>query len=225
MLTEAEVKQALPVPMRSAVNAEVMKVVNSIAADPDNAEAIRENFLTYSHVLKDGKYRVLDYINAVRYVSFKNMGLSNQDAWAKTFPDRYQAMVARGASAKDISASVSIYHKGQLVNKIMGQSMIPVHILFQSEYHKALMVQVHLMNSASSELVRTQAANSVLTHLAKPKDSVAKISIDVGESTAMTELQNTLADLAHQQRKLLEAGLSTKKLAAQDIIEVEAKNV
>lgn len=224
MLTEDEVKSALPPSLRSSVTPSLMSILKEIEADPDSVESIRENFLTYSHVLKEGKYKTEDYINAVRYVSFKNMGLSNQDSYMKTFPTRYQALLARGATLKDISAYVSAYHKGKLVNKIMEQAMIPVHVLFQDVFHQAILKQAHLMNSAASELVQTQAANSLLTHLAKPKELAAKLSIEVGESNALTELSAAMTKMAGMQQEMIRQGVSTKKVAAMDIVDAEVKN-
>lgn len=225
MLTEEEVKQALPPALRSSVSPALMKTLQDIAADPDSVEAIRENFITYSHVLKDGKYKVTDYVNAVRYVSFKNMGLSNQDAYAKTFPDRYQNLIGAGRTPKEISAYVSLYHKGKLVSSIMEQTMIPVHVLFQDVFHQAIMTQAHLMVSAQSEMVRATAANSVLTHLAKPKEMVAKISMDMGESKVVEDLMSQMGKLAQMQQDLMKNGVGTKVIAGMPIIDVEAKNV
>jgi hypothetical protein len=225
MLTEEEVKAALPPALRSSVSASLMKTLQDIAADPDSADAIRENFITYSHVLKEGKYKVTDYVNAVRYVSFKNMGLTNQDAYAKTFPDRYKNLIGRGASPKEISAYVSLYHRGKLVNSIMDQTMIPVHVLFHDVFCQAVMTQAHLMVSAQSEMVRVTAANSVLTHLAKPKEMVAKISMDVGESKVVEDLFAQMGKLAKMQQDLMKDGVGTKVIAGMPIIDVEAKNV
>ena len=80
------------------------------------------------------------------------------------------------------------------------------------------------MNSAASELVQTQAANSLLTHLAKPKEQVSKISIEMGENNALTELSNALEKLANAQQGQIKNGVSTKTIVAMDIVDVEAKN-
>ena len=75
------------------------------------------------------------------------------------------------------------------------------------------------MISAESELVRTQAANSLLTHLAKPKDSVPLINIDMRPSSGMTELQDMLAALAEKQVNLINQGMTAKDIAAQRLVE------
>ena len=75
------------------------------------------------------------------------------------------------------------------------------------------------MITAESELVRTQAANSLLTHLAKPKDAVPLINIDMRQSSGMTELQDMLAALAEKQVNLINQGMTAKDIAAQRLVE------
>ena len=71
--------------------------------------------------LEKAQFKTEDYLNAVAFVSYKLMGHSNQEAYFKTFPTRYQDMLAAGKSQKDISSFVSIYAKGKLVNLILEQ--------------------------------------------------------------------------------------------------------
>lgn len=51
----------------------------------------------------------------------------------------------------------------------------------QHIYQKAINVQADLMSNANSEMVRMQAANSILTHLAKPKEVGPLINLDLRE--------------------------------------------
>ena len=123
-ITKELVARALPGNLKSAATDQLADMINQISADPLIAEQIRENFLSYASVLKDGKFKVEDYLNAVAYCSYKLMGDSNQDAYFKTFPQRYANLVAAGRTPKEISAYVSAYAKGQLVNKINGPASL-----------------------------------------------------------------------------------------------------
>lgn len=225
MLTKEIVERAVPANLKSAITPQLVDLVNNIAADPLIAEQVRNNFISYTGVLKDGKFKTEDYVHAVAFVSYKLMGDSNQDAYFKTFPARYQALMARGASPKDISAYVSAYAKGKLVNLILEQSLVPSWVLNQDLYQKALNIQADLMVTAQSEKVRTDAANSILTHLGKPKEAGPLINIDVKESSGMTEMKDMLTRLAEQQRSLISNGVTAKEIAAQRIIDVEAREV
>lgn len=224
MLTLQQVEKAVPPNLKSSITPQLVDTLNNLSSDPVMAEQMRDNFMSYTSVLKDGRFKTEDYLNAVMYVSYKLMGNTNLDAWAKTFPQRYQTLVARGTSSKDIAAHVAAYNKGKLVNLIMEQTLVPSWVLNQDLHQKALNVQADLMMNAMSEKVRSDAANSILTHLAKPKDSIAtQINIGIGENSGMNELRTTLEQLAKQQQELINRGVSTKDIAAQTIIDVEAK--
>lgn len=225
MLTVQQVAQALPPNLKSAATQQFVDQINNIVSDPIVAEQVRDNFISYTKVLQEGKFKTEDYLHAVTYVSFKLMGMSNQDAYCRTFPQRHAALVARGTPAKDIAAYVSAYHRGKLVNLILEQSLVPSWVLNQDAYQKAINTQVDLMTNAQSELVRTQAANSILTHLAKPKEAGPLVNIDMRENSGMNELKNMLVDLATKQRELISNGVPTKAIAEQPIIEGEAVHV
>lgn len=225
-ITKELVARALPGNLKSAATDQLADMINQISADPLIAEQIRDNFLSYTSVLKDGKFKVEDYLNAVAYCSYKLMGDSNQDAYFKTFPQRYANLVAAGRTPKEISSYVAAYAKGQLVNKIMEQTLVPSWVLNQHMYQAALNTQFKIMTDEDvSPKVRSDAADSLLTHLAKPKEAGPLINIDMGETSGMNELKDALSRMAQQQQTLINAGVSTKEIAAQDIVDVTPKEI
>lgn len=219
MLTVDMVEKAFPATLKKNATQSLCDMINNIVADPLIAEQVRNNFISFTGVLKDGKYKTEDYVHAITYVSFKLMGDTNQEAWFKTFPQKYQALVAAGKKSNEISAYVSGYASGKLVNAIMDQAAVPVWLLNRDVYQKAINTQADLMMNAQSEKVRSDAANSILTHLAKPAEKAgALINIDLRENSGMTELKNSIEQLAQQQQQLIAAGARTKDIAAIDII-------
>lgn len=225
MLTREQIEKSLPVALRSAATQSLTDMVNNAVSDPILAEQIRDNFLSYTKVLQEGRFKIEDYLNAVTYVSFKLMNYSNKDAYCRTFPQRHAQLLAKGTSDKDLSAYVAAYARGKLVNLILEQTLIPVWVTNHAVYQEAINTQADLMRTAQSEMVRTTAANSILTHLAKPKEAAALVQVNVNESSGMNELKDTLLKLAEQQQQLIQAGVSTKSIAAQDIIDVKARDV
>jgi hypothetical protein len=217
-LTRQEIERALPANLKTAATDELTDLVNTIVSDDLVAEQIRNNFIGYAAVLKDGKFKTQDYLNAVVYVSYKVMGYSNLESYQRTFPQRHADLVAKGTSAKDIAAYVAAYHRGKLVNLIMEQSLVPTWVLNQDLYQKAINVQAELMTSANSEKVRTEAANSLLTHLKKPEVKEFQISVDTKESSGMNELRETLRQLAQKQSELIEGGTSTREIAGAKLL-------
>ena len=224
MLTKDQVERSLPANLKSAATQPLVDMLNNIAADPLVAEQVRNNFISYTSVLKDGKFKTEDYVTAVNYVSYKLMGYINQDAYFKTFPQRHATLLAKGSTSKDISAYVSAYHRGKLVNLIMEQSLVPTWVLNQDLYQRALNTQADLMTNSGSDMVRQQAANSILLHLTKPKEAMnVQLNLDVKESSGMNEMKEALAQMAKQQQQLIAAGMTAKEIASSTIIDVEVK--
>ena len=205
-LTVEQFRQALPDKVKKSINQELIDQINTTLSDPDMYEAYRDNLLSYTKVMSDGRFKVAEYINAVKYVSHKLMGCTNIEAYSKTFPDKIARFTAQGVAPKDIASYVTAYNKSKLVNLIMEQTLIPSYVLNQDLYQKALNVQAELMVSAKSEKVRSDAANSLLTHLKMPETQKVELEIGVKEDSAISALRATTMELARQQRMMLEAG-------------------
>lgn len=212
LMTVEDLRAALPKGLQHQANQEFADKVNMIAADPEAAEEVRNNFLTYAKVLQDGKYKTEDYLNAVTYCTFKIMGYTNKDAYAKTFSDRYKSLVLRGASEKDISAYVAAYHKNKLVNQILEQALIPSWLLNQDAYQKAINKQLDLMQNAVSEKVQTEAANSLLTHLKPPEAKKVELEVSVKNQGGISDLMATMEQLAQTQLDLIKGGANAREV-------------
>jgi len=221
MLTIHEVERALPKHIKVPITQSMVDSLNNLSTDPVIAQNMRENFLSYSNVLKDGKFKLEDYVHAVAYVSYKIMGYSNRDSYSRTFPGRYQLLVGRGASDKDISSYVAAFNKNKLVNIILEQTLIPTWVLNQDIYQQAINVQADMMLNARSEKVRVDAANSLLTHLKKPEKKEIELSIGVVDNSGLNEMRDSLRKMAEMQQQLIRDGMSTKQIADAKIIEAE----
>lgn len=223
MLTTELLAKALPDKYKRQVNQDLLNQINQTLSEPNLYETYKENFITYLSVLNDGKYKMSDYLNAVKYCTHKLMGQSNQDSYIKTFPDRYNDMLSRGLSAKEISSFVAIYNKNKLVQSIMEQSMIPSWIINQDLYQKAINVQADLMMNAQSEKVRSDAANSLLIHLKPPE--VKKVELDIGlkKNDDIENLRLITAQLASEQKRLIESGVVDARHIAQTKLIVEGE--
>lgn len=226
-LTIDQFKLALPDKVKKSVNQELIDQVNLTLSDPELYEAYRENLLSYTKVMQDGRFKVSSYVDAVKYVSHKLMGCSNIEAYTKTFPDKYTRFVAQGVSAKDIASYVTAYNKGQLVNLIFAQTLIPSYVLNQDLYQKALNVQAELMVSSASDKVRTDAANSLLTHLKMPETQKVELDVNVKEDGSIAALRQATLELARAQQLSMQAGqMSAQEVAhSKVVIDVEAKEV
>lgn len=227
-LSIEQFKQALPDKVKKSINQELIDQINNTLADPEMFEAYRDNLLSYTRVMADGRFKVSSYVDAVRYISHKLMGCTNIEAYTKTFPDKYQRFIQQGVASKDIASYVTAYNKSKLVNLIFEQTLIPSYVLNQDLYQKALNVQAELMMDTDiSPKVRSDAANSLLTHLKMPETQKVELEIGIKEDSSIQSLRNTTLELARQQRLMMESGAMNAQEVAHSklIIDVETKEV
>jgi len=214
LLTQEMFVRVLPKKIKTKVTSEMVSNINALLIDPALRENFRDNLLSYTGVMADGKYKLQGYIDAVKYVSCKLLGASNVEAYTKTFPHRFQRLVNEGADDKTISSYVAGYNKTQLVNKVLEQTLVPMHVLNQDLYQRALNKQASLMINAKSEKVQTDAANSLLTHLKAPETQKIELDIGVKGDKSIDELRETTLALVSQQKKMIESGMMNVKEVA-----------
>ena len=227
MLTIEQLEKALPKGFRHNATQKLVDKINGLAADEDLREAYRDNILSYTKVIADGRFQIGHYIDAVKYITHKLMGASNIEAFVKTFPDRYQKFLTNGTSQKDIASYITSYNKNKLVNLIREQTIIPTYVLNADLYQEAINKQASLMNDPKvSFAVQQKAAESLLNNLKPPEVAKVEIGITNKENSLIDELRETTLRLAAKQKELLEAGVINAKDTAESplIIEGELSN-
>lgn len=219
-LTIEQFRRVLPKKMTGSINSALVDRINTTIADPIMLGIYRENLLSYTNVMKDGKFKLPDYLNAVRYVSYKVMGSSNIEAYTKTFPSRFQKFTSNGTSQKDIASYVTAYNKNKLVNLIYEQTFIPTHVMNADIHQKAINTLADLMITANSEKVRSDSATSLLTHLKAPETTKIELDISVKQDSAIDELRATTLALANMQKKMIEDKVMTAQEVAHSKFEI-----
>jgi len=210
-------RQALPRAQRSMATPEIVERFNQ-AASGEMADILRENFLGYMDVLQEGKFKLDDYLAAVKYVSYKVMGKSNRTAYSLVFPERFTRLMADATLSHEIDSYVTAYNKGKLVNLILGQTMVPTHVLNADYFQKALNVQMELALTAQSEMVRSQAANSILTVLKVPETAKVKIDVNVKHDNSIENLREMMARVAAEQQTLIGVGVPLQAITATSLV-------
>jgi hypothetical protein len=221
-ITIDEFKEAMPAQIRKNISDELLDQVNNVITDPEVAAVFRENVVGLASVMKEGKFKLDSYLHAVKFVSHKLLGDSHIQAWSKTFPPRYNKMVQAGNSRSEIGAVASRYSQSKLVVLLMGQTMVPTHILNAPLYQQALNTQAELMTSAQSEKVRCDAANSLITALKPPESKKIELELGVKEDQTIQQLRESTMELVHQQKKMIENGHTSVAQIAEATIVREA---
>ena len=225
MLTVPEVLSIVPRQHKSKITQEFVDTLNGMVKDPTMAEVYQKNVITYADVLKNGRFKLTDYFNAVMYVSYKMMGLGNLAAYQKVFPDKCKDMVARNMPQKDMQAYAAMFNKNKLVTLIYEQTLIPDHIMYASIRHKAIATQAALLNSAN-ENVAQKAADSLLMHLKAPDTSKIQIDIATKDVGIIEDLSNVLNRLSEVQQQSISSGsANAKQIAHSVLIEGESEEV
>ena len=222
-ITLEEFKNALPSNLGKNASVKLVDKINDILNnDPGFAEQYANNLFQYTNVLSNGKYKLSNYVEAVQFVSYLSMGMSNQDAWIKTFPDRYKYYLGKGLTSKEISAYVSMYSNSKLVSSLKEVAYIPVHIMYRHVFHDAVMHQALLMKTATSEKVQSDAATALMNYLRPPEAKKVELDVSVKQDTTLTELRQVMEGLSREQQQAIATGLrSAKDIAEGRIIEGE----
>jgi hypothetical protein len=227
-LTLDQFKQVLPEKMKKSVNQTLLDQINTTLEHPETMAILRENMLSYTSVMRDGRFKISSYISAVKYCSFKFMGDTNRKAYIRTFPDKYNQFIAEGVSEKDIASYYTAYNKSKLVMLIMEQSMIPVHVLNNHMFQDALNIQFEIASNPDvAPKVRSDAANSLIVNLKPPEHRKIEIDVGVNQGSVIEDYQMAMVMMVKKQKELLEQGgdllsiaNASVKWAEKDIIDV-----
>jgi len=218
-LTREQLQRVMPKQTKAKITPQLVKSINDVMVDPQLRENFRDNLLSYTNVMADGRYKIQSYIDAVKYVSYKLLGATNIEAYTKTFPHRFKRLIDEQAEPKTIASYSTAYNKTQLVNKIMEQTLVPMHILNQDLYQKALNQSAYLMMHANSEKVQADAANNLMTQLKMPETSKIELDVTLKEDDSIAQLRNATLKLAGEQLLAITSGSkTTQEVAHSDLV-------
>lgn len=210
-----EIKSHLPKSLSRSVTPEFIATLNKMIDSVEFGENYARNAITYTSVLQTGKYRLVDYFNAVAYLSHKALGDPNYIAFSKVFPDRYKRILAKyGDDQKQIASSISAYNRSKLVVSLTEQMLVPDYIAYASVRHEAIKTQANLLRSKNEHVVQ-KAANSLMEHLKAPAQTNVAVSIPAMDTGVITDLANALSALSDKQAQTIIEGTCDASTIAQ----------
>jgi hypothetical protein len=221
LFTKEELKKALPT--KAYINDNMVDVINGLLTDTDleYRDNVRENFVTYSSVLLDGRYQAKQYANAIKYCTYKITGLTNREAYQLTFPERIEKFHLDGKVPKDIDSYISAYARSKLVTSILTQATVPFWLVNYDYRQKAVNVLVELMEDAGSEKVRADSANYLLNHLKPDPKMEHSLDITIKGGDVLDQLREQIRGLSSESKHLIDNGFASTR----DIIEAEVVDV
>jgi hypothetical protein len=219
MLPIEAVKKLVPKAQRVLITQEFLDRLEAGVGNSVIADQIKENFLTYLGVLSTGKFKIEDYISAVKFISHKLMGKSNIDAYVATFPERYQRL--RDEGQEQIDSFVSAYSKNKLVMRIYEQTIVPSHVLNAPLHQEALNELARMIKTLPDGQNKIKACEAILNYTKAPDVIKGELTIGLDQQETITELRNVTEELAEMYKGMLEKGhKSLKQIAEARIIEV-----
>jgi hypothetical protein len=219
---------------KSAIPDELVDEINDIIdRKPEVGDLFMDNFLNYTNVLKNSRYSINQYLNAVKFVTAKLMGYTNVDAYAYTHPERYEkyvdALHKKGITDEnEIQRAVSPYAQsvasGKLVSTMLSQVQIPTKLLNLGVLQEAINVEVNLMHNARSEQVREKAANTLIQYLGS--EDMNRIEIDIGfkKDSIIEDYEKAMLMMTEQQLDVIKQGGDVKQVANAVIYEAKVSD-
>lgn len=202
-----EFKSALGKMKSRLATDDILEEIANIVTEDDSLDGhLQDKIVSFSSVMKTGRYKSLDYVKAVQFCSYLSIGDTQIDAYRKTFPKR-----AAAKTQNSLQSGASIYASGDLVQKIMAQSMVPVHIMFNSERFKAINILSELMTNSDNERIRMESADKMLGHIKPPEESKLTLDIGIKDDESIRDLNDALTQLALKEKEMLDKGMITLK--------------
>jgi hypothetical protein len=218
----------------SAIPDELVEEINGIIDNnPEVGSLMLDNFLNYTNVLKNSRYSIKQYLNAVQFVTAKLMGYTNVDSYAYTFPERYEKYVddlyLKGITDdNEIHRAISPYAQAvansKLVTTMLSQVQIPTKLLNLGVLQEAINVEIKLMHNARSEQVREKAANTLIQYLGS--EDMNKIEIDIGfkKDSIIEDYEKAMLKMTEQQLDIIKQGGDVKQIANTAVYEAKAND-
>ena len=224
MLALEAVKKLVPKNQRTMITQEFLDKIEASVQDSLIAEQFKENFITYLNVLSKGKYKMEDYISAIKYVSYKLLGYTNIDAYAATFPERYNRLKQEGQ--QKIDAFVAMYNKGKLVMQIYEQTIVPTYVLNAPLHQEALNELAKMIKDPCVKgMTKVKACEAILQYTKQPDVVKGELSIDIGQQDTIAELREVTEQLADTFKKSLAHKVkSLKEISEANIIDISKED-
>lgn len=204
---------------KGTITQELVDQINDVNNDPSfNGDEFIEQMVTYKNVMIDGSASMKDYMNALKFCAYLEVYDDNFTEAYKRARANDQFVIERADALttsnayKELTSVASRYRKNPLVKKILAQSDMPLYLMFQGARYKAAARLATEMETAPYAKDRISAADKLLTHV-KPPENVS-IELAVGPNKQAISMQQSLEEqlmvLAHNQKKMIEAGYSVK---------------
>lgn len=235
-LTVEKLKSFMPKGASAEVTQAIVDKINNTGNETGLLqEVFEEQILSYAGLVS-GKGRTFEkLVNALKYCNLKLIpGMTNEKAWAITFPDKYDKLV----SEKRFAAShVSMYNSSEMVIEIDKMLMMPVAIQYAPMFHHSVKKLFDLSNGfaangkEASAHVQLMAATELAKITKMPETAKVEVDVKVNQGSIIDEYEKAINMMANAKLDQIKSGgnmfgtINTPIRATKQISEPEYKDV
>lgn len=202
--------------LRGFIDEEFMDKLEVISGSGDEVidEYMGENFVEWLGVLEGGKWGLREYIDAVKYCSYRLLGETQESSYRKCFQEKCGKVEERYSGESEASRKERVcwlaraYDKNKLVCMIMRQSLVPSWILNAPLYQEALNELVKMVrNNEVKGMSKVRACEAIIEATKQPEEVKVSIGGNVGvRSEAMDELRQVTEELCRGLKEEMRSG-------------------
>lgn len=223
-LNEEVLRELLKNKVNDATIKAIMEDIEQIEErDGISRDYFEEQFTSHLDLLGQGVYPK-KLIEAIKFVSLVQSGLTNQKAYDAVFPQKAAQVYGRGSNTSSFAAE---YAKKKTVVEIMKRSIIRDDIRHAPLRDKLLHKLIELSNGKGakpddyvSPTVQLNATLGALDYLKPPEDK--SIDLKIGYNEEAKAMQQSIAEQlaanAALMRQQFEAGRSLKEIQRVNVI-------
>lgn len=168
------------------------KIATEIADNIDETvddtikEQYKNNLITFSTVVT-GRVRVDDYLTAIKYVTYRNTGLTIKESYCLAKADEVQKAKLEGVTDDQIYNRALAYSQNKVVKDIQSQNQMPLHIVFGD----AIVDGIHRMHDIIKGGSNRDAVGAfeALTRAIMPKEDI-ELKVDTSAIDSKIEEMN-----------------------------------
>lgn len=202
--------------LKGFIDEEFMDQLEVISGSGDEVidEYMCSNFIEWLGVLDSGKWGLKEYIDAVKYCSYRLLGETQESSYRKCFQEKCAKVEERYSGESESSRKERVcwlaraYDKNKLVCGIMRQSLVPSWILNAPLYQEALNELVKMVrNNEVKGMSKVRACEAILEATKQPEEVKVSIGGEVSmRSEAMDELRQVTEDLCRGLKEEMRVG-------------------
>lgn len=192
-ITKEKIKKFLPKGTAHTVTDKVIEMINNMEDDTGLLQEYMEtSFMSHLPVLKGLKIKLEDYVAAIKYCNLKQH-MSNEKAWAITFPKRYEKLMAEG---RYNSSHSSMYNQNEIVMRLDAQMHVAASIQYAPYFHFSIKKQYDLARGIGAN--EDDRVSPTVQHLAAAK--LADLTAPATENTINVNVKQSENQFEYQKR-------------------------